>query len=145
MTSIRLFTRKGRRYLPWGNALPWHEHDIQPVGTSRLITVTSDGWTRHTHDIDPDHAAFLAAASIAQSAMEQAINQAAIATPRLPTTYTPEQLRLVEQFRQDMAKAGALVPPFWTHSSARDIAAAAIEAVRAHLGTASSTTVDPSP
>ena len=74
-------------------------------------------------------------AEVAAVAMEEAMRQRAVALPQLGNKpYTAKQGRLIEQFRQDMAATGALVPAYWTHVSAREIGQAGIDAVREAAG-----------
>lgn len=132
-----LYTKHGRRYRPWGHLEEnWHRGgDPMQAGTFRLVHCVASGHYRTTHDVTPDTAAFLAAAEIAAVAMEQAMRQRAVALPQLGNKpYTAKQRRLIEQFRQDMAATGALVPSYWTHASAREIAQAGIDAVREAAG-----------
>lgn len=113
--------------MPWGH----HGHeDVMLAGAHRLTYCPEDGHRRYTHDVTPDTAAFLAACNIAQYAMEQAIAEKAKAAPQRSNTYTLEQQKIIEKFRNDMAEAGALVPDYWTGNSAYEIARAAVEAVR---------------
>jgi hypothetical protein len=128
-----LYTKRGRRYIPWGHLeQDWHrDGDLMQIGTFRLVHCPAPGHYRTTHDVTPDTAAFLAAAEIAAAAMEQAIHDRAMYAPDLGNTpYTAEQRRLIEQFRQDMAATGALIPSYWTSGTACAIARAGIDAVR---------------
>lgn len=130
-----LYVKQGRRYHPWGHLEEnWHQ-DPMPAGTFRLVHCVESGHYRTTHDVTPDTAAFLAAAELAAVAMEEEMRQRAVALPQLGSTpCTAEQRRLIEQFRRDMATTGALVPAYWTHASAREIAQAGIDAVREAAG-----------
>ena len=132
-----LYVKKGRRYIPWGHLeQDWHrDGDPMQAGTFRLVHCPAPGHYRTTHDVTPDTAAFLAAAELAAVAMEETMRERAKAVPQPSNTpYTAEQRRLIEQFRQDMAAIGALVPSYWTHASAREIAQAGIDAVREAAG-----------
>lgn len=125
------YIKRGRRYVLWGNLADWnHDNDAMPVGTFRLIHCPEPGHYRTRHDVTPDTAAFLAAAMIAHHAMEEAMFAAAKATPRAPKPKTSRQRELTEQFRNDMAAEGALLPTYWQHGTAWEIAQAGIEAVR---------------
>jgi hypothetical protein len=130
-----LYTKQGRRYIPYGNVSDWryHDGDIMRAGEFRLTHCVGDGSTRYVYNVTPDNAAFLAACSIAQVAMEKAMGEAAISKPE-PMTYTTTQHEIIERFRQEMAATGGLVPAFWRNSSAAEIAAAGIAAVRAAAG-----------
>lgn len=55
-----------------------HSYDVYPKGAH--LVVVSDGWTRTTYHVDPDHAALLAALPEARDAMCRAILDAASAS-----------------------------------------------------------------
>lgn len=129
----QLYVKRGRRYLPWGNAEDWdREKDVMKIGTFRLIHCPEPGHYRYRYDVTPDSAAWVAAAMVAENAMQKAIVDASIARPSSHGShpYTPEQQRIIEQFRIDMAAAGGLVPSYWTHNSPIEIAEAGINAVK---------------
>ena len=134
--TTTLYTKQGRRYVPYGNVSDWryHDGDIMRAGEFRLTHCVADGSTRYIYNVTPDNAAFLAACSIAQVAMEQAMGEAATSKPDSTVFYTPQQQKIIERFRQEMAAAGGLLPVFWRNSSAAEIAAAGIAAVRAAAG-----------
>jgi hypothetical protein len=104
----QLYVKKGRRYVPWGNTASWNSgNDAMKIGTFRLIHCPEPGYYRYRHDVTPDTAAFLAAAGLAQHAMEKAIHERAIATPldsSISVPHTPEQQAIIEKFRHDMAE-----------------------------------------
>jgi hypothetical protein len=133
--ATTLYTKRGRRYVPYGNVSDWRyrDGDLLRAGEFRLTHCVGDGLTRYIYNVTPDTAAFLAACSIAQVAMEQAIMEAAKLKPE-PMAYTPKQQEIFERFRQEMAAAGGLLPIYWRDSSAAEIAAAGIAAVRAAVG-----------
>lgn len=126
-----LYEKRGRRYHPWGDYVDRHwDLDRMQVGEARLTVCTEPGARRHTYDVTLDTAGFVAAAQVAAQAMVDAIQEKARAAPQLDAApYTARQQRLIEQFRHDMAEAGALVPVYWTHASALEIAQAGIDAV----------------
>ena len=132
-TGIQLFVKKGRRYVPWGNANSWydHDHDLMEAGSFRLVHCINTGHHRTYMAIEPDYAAFLAAASVARVAMEKAMEEAAKGKPCSQNEpYTEEQQKLIQDFRDAMAKTGALVPTFWNNGSASEIASAGVMAVK---------------
>lgn len=133
--SEQLFVKVGRRYVPWGNA-ERYDADMLRAGTWRMTYCHADGSSRYSYDVRPDTASFLAACELAMHAMECAIAAASVASPSMGriTPYTKAQLALVERFRADTAAAGGLVPSYWQHSTAREIAQAGIDAVRAFAG-----------
>ncbi len=132
--SETLYRKVGRRYEPVSRTWPNDYRDNLAVGTFRLTYCYRDGGRMYEYNVTPDTAGFVAAAMIAREALEKAICDAVIAKPSLPTTrpYTPKQKRIIEQFRQDMAAAGGLVPNWWTAKSAYEIATAVIETVRSY-------------
>jgi hypothetical protein len=133
--TTTLYTKHGRRYVPYGNVSDWNrDGDIMQAGEFRLTHCVGDGSTRYYYNITPDSAAFLAACSIAQVAMEKAMGEAAISKPDSTVFYTPQQREIIERFRQEMAATGGLAPVFWRNSNAAEIAAAGIAAVRVAAG-----------
>lgn len=128
-----LYVKKGRRYVPWGTSIDrWsHDNDIMRVGAFRLTYCPEEGCRRYLYKVKPDTAAFLAAAQVAQHAMEEAMLQKAIAQPSAdPALYTEEQYALIQEFRQRMYQLGGLVPSYWVHGTAYEIAQAGINAVK---------------
>jgi hypothetical protein len=126
----QLYIKRGRRYIPWGNGSDWiADHDAMKIGSFRLIHCPDPGHYRTRHDVTADTAGWVAAAMIAQQAMEDAMRERAIAQPQVQP-YTYRQLRLIEQFRRDMAVEGGLVPSYWSHGTAFEIAQAGVDAVR---------------
>lgn len=124
-----LYTKQSRRYVPWGHAQRW-DADIMKAGQWRLEHCPRDGSGRYSYEVRPDTAGFVAAAQLAQEAMESAMDAAAVATPATLTPYTRKQLAIIKRFRAEMSAAGGLLPSFWGISSASDIARAGIDAVR---------------
>ena len=93
--------------------------------------VSRDGHTRYAYDVRPDTAGFVAAAELARDAMEQAIQQRAVATFQPGAVpYTKKQLKALEKARKDLAEAGVVLPQWWQHATSRELTEAAIEAVR---------------
>lgn len=129
--STHLYEKRGRRYIPWGNGDHWgSDRDAMQIGSFRLIHCPAPGHYRQRHDVAPDTAAFIAAVMVAQHAMEEAMNAAARAQPSVgPRPYTAQQIAIIDRFRADMAAAGALVPSYWVHGTAAEIALAGIKAV----------------
>lgn len=126
----QLYIKRGRRYIPWGNGTDWDsDHDAMEIGSFRLIHCPDPGHYRTRHDVTPDTAGWAAAAMIAQQAMEDAMRERAIAQPQVQQ-YSKRQMELIEQFRRDMADAGGLVPSYWSHGTAFEIAQAGVDAVR---------------
>jgi len=133
ITAETLYVKKGRRYVPWGTTVDRynHDNDVMRVGQCRLTCCPEQGHKRYVYDVTPDTATFVAAAQVAQHAMEEAILQKAIAHPSAdPTPYTEEQYALIQEFRQRMSQLGGLVPSHWVHGTAYEIAQAGINAVK---------------
>jgi len=127
-----LYIKQGRRYIPWGNAEDWHAADVMRAGEFRLVYCAGNGETRYASPVDPIAAPFLAAAEIAQAAMEKAISDRAAATlERGRPALTKKQQHAMDGAQQLLRDAGTLQPPWWRSSSAREIAAAGIAAVQA--------------
>jgi hypothetical protein len=126
----QLYIKRGRRYIPWGNGTDWSaDHDAMEIGGFRLIHCPEPGHYRTRHDVTADTAGWVAAAMIAQDAMERAMQERAIAQPQTQQ-YTKRQMELIEQFRRDMAAAGGLVPSYWSHGAPHEIAQAGVDAVQ---------------
>ncbi len=127
-----LYEKRGRRYVPWGNACSWdRDLDHMKAGTFRMTACEGKGSYRYEYEVTPDTAGFVAAAAVARLAMEQAMQAAAIGKPSGELQrYTKRQLEIIERFRAEMAAAGGLMPTWWGIASARDIAQAGIDAVR---------------
>lgn len=131
ITTETLYVKKGRRYVPWGTMVDRWDPDVMRVGQCRLTYCPEQGHKRYVYDVTPDTAAFVAAAQVAQHAMEEALLQKAIAHPSAdPAPYTEAQYALIQEFRQRMHQLGGLVPSYWVHGTAYEIAKAGIDAVK---------------
>jgi hypothetical protein len=131
-----LYIKKGRRYIPWGNALSDGDKlDRNPMraGSNRLTHCVANGHFRYTYDVNPDHAKFLAAADTAKDAMIDAITGAAKAKPVGIEKWTPEQQEIIKRFHEEMSQTGAFAPT-WLYPGAHEIAQAGIDAVRKAAG-----------
>ncbi len=125
-----LYTKAGRRYRVWGHAESFDSHIMQ-AGQFVLVHCPEDGSRRYRYGVTPDNAAFVAASAVAMKAMTEAMCRRAVATPGQPVPYTKKQLAIIERFRAEMSAAGGLLPDFWQHASAEQIAQAGVDAVRA--------------
>ena len=126
----QLYFKRGRRYFPWGNGdYRDMDKDAMQAGSCRLIYCPEPGHYRYRYDVTPDSASWVAAAMVAEHAMQEAMAARAIASPS-SVQNTPEQQRIIEQFRKDMAAAGGLAPSYWTHGAPWEIAKAGVDAVR---------------
>ena len=124
-----LYRKRGRRYFAVESHRPWGS-DVMKPGQVRLEACTANGERSYQYGIEPDRAAWHAAALLARAAMEHAIRDASIARPEGTTPLTDAQRAIVERFRSDMAAAGALPPNWWQHATPLQIAEAAIKAVQ---------------
>lgn len=125
-----LYEKRGRKYVPvqdrWGDG-----RDCMKVGQFRLTYCYSEGGRRYEYEVTPATASFVAAATVAREAMEQAIRDKVVATDHIKSQpYTKKQLAIIERFRKEMVAAGGLLPFWWENTSARDLSAAAIKAVQ---------------
>ena len=71
---------------------------------------------------------------IAREAMIALMDAAATSCPNLTRSekgkpYTKTQLQIINRFRDEMVATGAMLPEWWTVSSAASIADAAIKAI----------------
>lgn len=131
MTTRTLYEKRGRRYVPVLGE--WYERnsDRMKVGTFRLTYCYSNGGHRYEYEVTPATAAWAAAATVARQAIEDEIVKAAVATPHTATIpYTRKQLAIIERYRAEMAATGAMLPQWWTHTSARDLSWVAVRAVQ---------------
>ena len=127
------YKKVGRRYRPVAASIDDSDLKI-PVGAALLITCTEPGSRTYMKNVDPDRAAFLAAATLFRHAMVQAINEAAKYTPSSTARpYSKAQQDCIRRFREEMNSIGSLLPEYWTSSSAQRIAEAAIKAVEDNL------------
>jgi hypothetical protein len=132
--SEALYRKVGRRYVPAYSSIEW-DRDCMPVGTFRLVFASGDGSQRYSHGVTPETASWAAAADIARHAIESAISEAVHAKPmdNKPRPYTKRQAEILARYRAEMREAGGLLPEWWQHTSARELADAAVDAVR-HWG-----------
>ena len=125
-----LYRKVGRRYVPVLNSRTY-ERDTMPVNTWRMVYAYSDGGRRYQYDVKPDNASFKAAAMLAKQAMVDAILKASRATLDIDNgrPLTQKQKQIVKRFHALMEAAGGTLPLWWVHTSAEDVANAAIKAV----------------
>ena len=112
-------------------ASDWDRDYLKP-GTCRLVIASGDGLRRYAHDVTPDTAGWVAAATIARIAMEQAIHERSAYTPSGPMKYTKNQLAVLAHCKKLMVEAGMLMPTSWTSTTAHEISQAAIDAVKGY-------------
>ena len=130
-----LYTRtmhgtRARYTLAYSHINDYHIVDAMKVNTFRLVHAYGEGGRRYHYDVTPDTAAFVAAASIAEQAMVQAMLDASKVQPAQPLEkYTIKQLEAIRKARDIMQEAGCFVS-HWKHASAHDIVKAGIEAVK---------------
>jgi hypothetical protein len=111
-----LYERRGRRYFPTSEMFCL---DALPAG-SHLVTI-KPGSKTVLCNIDPDHAALIAASAEAKGAMCAAIQQAMAREPNKPLT--PKQRKIMDEF----VAAGGF--PVFSRKAAADVAKAGIDAL----------------
>lgn len=132
--SETLYRKVGRKYVPAYDVTRAYDHDHMKVGTWRMVYAYADGGRRYEYGVTPDIASFRAAAMLAREAMISAMDAAAKSCPNLTRSekgkpYTKQQLQIINRFRDEMVAAGAMLPEWWSVSSAPAIADAAIKAI----------------
>ena len=124
-----LYIKVGKRYKPAHTVIDQYAMTI-PVGTFVLIHAYTEGGKMYQYNVTPATAEFLAAATIARQAMVKAMRDKAPANPQSGTRqYTPQELAIIEKFRQDMAAIGSMLPDWWQYVTPDEIAQAGIDAV----------------
>lgn len=125
-----LYEKRGRKYVPVQDR--WDDgRDCMKVGQFRLTYCYSEGGRRYEYEVTPATASFVAAATVAREAMEDAIRQRVISTEHIKNVpYTKKQLAILKRFRKEMSDAGGLLPNWWQHTSAYELSEAAIKAVQ---------------
>ena len=132
-----LYTREMRgtraRYtLAYSHINDYHIIDVMPVNTFRLVHAYGEGGRRYHYDVTPDTAAFVAAASIAEKAMVDAMMEASKVQPaHTLEKYTEKQLEAIRKARDIMESAGCFVT-HWQYPGMHDIVKAGIDAVKRH-------------
>jgi len=120
-----LYKKVGRKYVPFAME---YDRDVLRVGQFRLHYCYANGAGMYAYDVTPDTAGFVAAAMIAQKAMEEKMAEAAKMTPNKGSRpYTKTELATIDEFRERM---GGMFPTWWTQTSAWDIAKTGIDTVR---------------
>lgn len=126
-----LYKKVGRRYIPVHESID-RDYLRVPVGGSILIVSTGPGCHTYQYNVEPDKAAFLAAATLFRDAMVNAIQEAAKSSPsRVSRPYTKKEKECIDRFRDEMAKLGSFLPDWWESGSPWKIADAAVKAVEA--------------
>ena len=132
-----LYTRtmhgtRARYTLAYSHVNDYHIVDVMKVNTFRLVHAYGEGGRRYHYDVTPDTAAFVAAASIAEKAMVNAMMEASKVQPELGgVKYTEKQLAAINQARDIMEKAGVFITQ-WKYTGMHDIVRAGIDAVKRH-------------
>jgi hypothetical protein len=127
MTEI-LYRKVGRKYVPARQTFDDYAPMI-PVGSFVLTYAYTEGGRSYTYDVKPDTAGFVAAAKIAQHAMEEAIREKCKYKPE-HVKWTKKQQAIMEDFQKQMQAAGGNIPTWWTSASGYEIAQAGIDAVQ---------------
>lgn len=134
MMSEILYRKVGRKYVPAYDVTRAYDNDHMAVGTWRMVYAYADGGRRFEYGVTPDIASFRAASMLAKEAMIVAMDAAAKSCPNLTRSakgkpYTTTQMQIINRFRDEMVATGAMLPEWWTVSSAPAIADAAIKAI----------------
>ena len=128
MTEV-LYKKVGRKYVPVRQTFAGYDSPTIPVGTFVLTYAYTDGGRSYTYDVTPDTASFVAAAKVAQKAMEEAIQEKCKYKPE-HVKWTTKQQAIMQDFQRQMFKAGGNMPTWWTSASGYEIAQAGIDAAR---------------
>ncbi len=132
-----LYTRtmhgtRARYTLAYSHVNDYHIVDAMKVNTFRLVHAYGEGGMRYHYDVTPDNAAFVAAASIAEKAMVDAMMEANRVQPaHTLEKYTIKQLEAIRKARDIMESAGCFVT-HWQYTGMHDIVKAGIDAVKRH-------------
>ena len=122
MVKKILYEKVGRRYVPVSEN--YDDHYVFPKG-NHLVMCYPGGESR-MYNVNPNHAALIAASRVAEDAMCKAMNKASEMRPAR-TPITPGQQRawkkLAKEFGDDLATLNC--------ASARDIAEAGLKAMQA--------------
>lgn len=130
-----LYTRtmhgtRPRYQLAYSHINDYHIVDAMKVNTFRLVHAYGEGGRRYHYDVTPDTAAFVAAASIAEKAMVDAMMEASKVQPaHTLEKYTIKQLEAIRKARDIMESAGCFVT-HWQYPGMHDIVKAGIDAVK---------------
>ena len=128
MTEV-LYKKVGRRYIPVSQTFGGYDSPTMKVGTFVLTYAYTDGGRSYSYDVTPDTASFVAAAKVAQQAMEEAIQEKCKYKPE-HVKWTKKQQAIMADFQHQMFKAGGNMPTWWTSASGYEIARAGVDAVR---------------
>lgn len=130
-----LYTRtmhgtRPRYTLAYSHINDYHIVDAMKVNTFRLVHAYGEGGRRYHYDVTPDTAAFVAAASIAEKAMIDAMLDASKVQPAQDLSkYTIKQLEAIRKARDIMEAAGCFINQ-WQYAGVHDIVKAGIDAVK---------------
>lgn len=123
-----LYRKVGRKYVPARLTFDDYAPSLK-VGTFVLTYAYLDGGKSYTYDVTPDTASFVAASKIAQTAMEEAIQEKCKYKPE-QVKWTKKQKDIMADFQHQMFQSGGSMPTWWTSASGHEIAQAGIDAVR---------------
>ena len=132
-----LYTRtmhgtRPRYTLAYSHVNDYHLVDVMKAGEFGHAPAYGEGGTRDHFDVTPVTAACVAAASIAEQAMVQAMLDASKVQPAQPLEkYTIKQLEAIRKARDIMQEAGCFVS-HWQYAGVHDIVRAGIAAVKNH-------------
>lgn len=124
-----LYKKVGRKYVPQSRTFDYET--TQPVGSFMLTYAYTDGGRAYNYAVTPDTASFVAAAMVAQKALEQAIRDKSEYRPDARgTSLTKKQAAILLEYRKKMREAGGNMPSWWSSSSSYELSQFAIDAVR---------------
>lgn len=124
-----LYKKVGRKYVPVRQTFGGYDSPTIPVGTFVITYAYTGGGRSYTYDVTPDTASFVAAAKVAQKAMEKAIQEKCKYKPE-HVKWTKKQRDIMADFQHQMFKAGGNMPTWWTSASGYEIAQTGIDAAR---------------
>ena len=119
----KIYSEKvGRKYVPVAE----YDSDLtDSFGKGSHLVICYPGGQSRRYNIDPDYAALIAAARVAEDAMMQAMQKASELKPT-QTPVTPAQQRAWKKLAKEFGDELCTL----SHSSAHDIAQAAIKALQ---------------
>jgi hypothetical protein len=124
-----LYKKVGKKYIPVRQTFGAYALPTMKLGSFVLTYAYTDGGQSYTYEVTPDTASFIAASKVAQKAMEEVIQEKCRYVPER-VKFTKKQQAIMEDFQNQMFKAGGNMPTWWTSASGYEIAQAGIDAVR---------------
>lgn len=124
-----LYRKVGRKYVVVSSAC---ELDIMPVGSWRLTHAATDGGNWYFWDIAPNRAAIDAAGFELANEMARLMQEASKPIPQTGSfvKHTKKQLAALDEAKEILHRAKVAWPSVWEVASTRDIAKAALAALK---------------